>query len=151
MPRGEQMNRSIRAALGVAIVALAIPAAALATHHHTSNFHHRGHGHLRFGPTGPSGSAGSNSVTTYSGGTLVLALADVGSITGSVTDRTRFVCTGPGFGRHSGRGFGHFNNRLKDHRNWGSTGSSGSTGWKGETGSTGEHGSSGTGSTGHHG
>ncbi len=145
------MNRSIRAALGVAIVALAIPAAALATHTHASGLHHRGHGHLRFGATGSTGAAGSNSVTTYSGGTLVLALASGGSITGAVTDGTRFVCAGQGFGRHGGRGFGPFRSRLKDHRHFGSTGSSGATGWSGYTGSTGDHGSNGTGSTGRHG
>ncbi|MGA3360509.1 MAG: hypothetical protein ABSD82_00575 [Solirubrobacteraceae bacterium] len=143
------MKRSVWAALGVVIVALAVPAAALATHHHSGGFRHHGHGHtaIRRGATGNSGATGSNSVTSYSGGTLVLALAGGGSITGSVTQDTRFVCIGQGwsgdrgFGGRGGRG-GHWGRggRFDSRRDSGPTGS---TGWSGPTGSTGWSGSSG--------
>jgi hypothetical protein len=162
------MNRSVRAALGVVIVALAVPTAALATHHNASGFgrHHRRHfQHGATGPSGSSGATGANSVTSYSGGTLVLGLANGGSITGSVTDGTRFVCLGQGFGHHRGRGLGRLGTRLNNHNDWGPTGSSGSsgltgpTGWSGPTGPSGPTGTGGDGGgstgtggtwTGHH-
>jgi hypothetical protein len=159
------MKRSVWAALGVVIVALAVPAAALATHHHSGGFRHHGHGHaaIRHGATGNSGATGSNSVTSYSGGTLVLALAGGGSITGSVTQDTRFVCIGQGWrgdqgsgGRGGQWGRGGRSDSRRD------SGPTGSTGWSGSTGSTGWSGSSGgrgrgetgtgpNGSTGRHG
>jgi hypothetical protein len=139
------MKRSVRAALGVVIVALALPAAALAMHHHSAGgLRHHGHGHARIhdGATGNSGAPGSSSVTSYADGTLVLALAGGGSITGAVTQGTRFVCIGQGWGDQGlgGRGRGSRGGRYNSRRNSGSTGS---TGWTGPTGSTGRSGSSG--------
>ena len=82
-------------ALGVLAVALAVPAAALATHHRgAAHAASRGHDRFHHGATGGSGAPGANTVTSYSDGTLVLALANGGSLTGSVTDQTRFICVG---------------------------------------------------------
>ena len=133
VPGGEHMKRSIPAALGVVIVALAVPAAALATHQ-DGGIRHHSHGLVANGATG---SSGANSVTSYSGGKLVLGLADGDSLTGSVTERTRFVCIGQDWS--GGRGFGHGFGRggRYNGRRFGPTGSSGSSG------STGRHGSSG--------
>jgi hypothetical protein len=83
-------------------------------------------------------------VTSYSGGTLVLALAGGGSITGSVTQDTRFVCIGQGWSGDQGSGgrggqWGR-GGRSDSRRDSGPTGS---TGWSGSTGSTGWSGSSG--------
>jgi hypothetical protein len=148
-PEGEHMKRSIPAALGVVIIALAVPAAALATHGQSASVSHHGRSHslVRHGATGSSGSSGSNSVTSYTGGTLVLALADGDSLTGSVTEGTRFVCIGQDWS--GGRGFGHGfgrGGRYNDGRHRGGYGSTGSTG---STGSSGDHGWGGrTGSTG---
>jgi hypothetical protein len=137
------MKRSIPAALGVVIVALAVPAAALATHHQSGGIRHHSHSLVHHGATG---SSGANSVTSYSGGTLVLGLADGDSLTGSVTEDTRFVCIGTDWS--GGRGFGHGfgrGGRYNDHRfgptgSTGSTGSTGGHGWSGRTGSTGSSG-----------
>jgi hypothetical protein len=147
VPGGEHMKRSIPAALGVVIVALAVPAAALATHQ-DGGIRHHGHSHGLVAH-GATGSSGANSVTSYSGGKLVLGLADGDSLTGSVTERTRFVCIGQDWS--GGRGFGHgFGRGGRYHgRRFGPTGSSGSSGstgrhgWSGRTGSTGSTGSSG--------
>lgn len=76
------MTRSMRASLAVAIVVLAVPSAALATHHQASHV-------IRHAPAAPAAAA---MVTGYSGGTLTLALAGGGTITGAVTSQTRFVC-----------------------------------------------------------
>ena len=69
------MKRSIRAALGVVIVALAIPAVADATRHHgpSHSFRHGHHGSYHRGATGPSGTEAAV-VTSYTGGKLTLAL-----------------------------------------------------------------------------
>jgi hypothetical protein len=142
------MKRSVPAALGVVIVALGVPAAALATHHHSSGLrHHHGHGYVHQDATGPSGPTGSNSVSSYSDGKLVLALADGDTLTGAVTDGTRFVCTGQGWGG-GGRGFGRGGRpggRYNRGRDRGPTGASGATGWSGPTGPTGAQGGTGTG------
>jgi hypothetical protein len=141
------MKRSIWAALGIVIVALAVPAAALATHSSRGR-----HGHdVKQGATGSSGAA---SVTSYSDGTLVLALAAGGSITGRVTDRTRFVCLGESWRRAGGpRRAQRANGRLARRRGapgsgstgaTGASGSTGATGWSGSTGSSGRHGFGGT-------
>src|ERR1035441_8296602 len=94
VPWEERMKQSIRAALGVVIVVLAIPAVADATRHHgpSHSFRHGHHGryHPGSGATGPSGTEAAV-VTSYTGGKLTLALTGGGSITGAVTDRTRFV------------------------------------------------------------
>lgn len=148
-PGGDHMKRPIWAALGVVIVALALPAAALATHHHRSAHsfrHHGGHGLIHRGPTGATGASG-NSVTSYSDGKLVLALADGDSLSGLVTDQTRFSCIGEGWGGNGGgRQYGR-GGRYNDGRGYyrGSTGSTGTTGWSGSTGTTGTTGWSGKG------
>jgi hypothetical protein len=148
-PGGERMKRSVPAALGVAIVALAVPAAALATHHHGFGpRHHHGHGYVHQGATDPSGPTGSNSVSSYSDGTLVLTLADGDTLTGAVTDGTRFVCIGQGWdGRGFGRG-GRRGGRYNWGRDGGPTGATGATGWSGPTGPTGAQGGTGTGGSG---
>ena len=52
------MKRSIRAMLAVAILALAVPAAALATHNHDAGRHHDRHGAPTTGATGDTGTTG---------------------------------------------------------------------------------------------
>ena len=97
----------MRAGLCVVIVALAVPAAAAAWNHHGSR--HHGHIHVQTGATG------SNSVTSYSDGTLVLAASNGSSITGSVTEETHFQCVGAGWrdgGWRRGRRFGRRNGPL---------------------------------------
>ncbi len=152
-PGGEHMKRSVPAALGVVVVALAVPAAALATHHHGFGpRHHHGHGYVHQGATDPSGPTGSNSVSSYSDGMLVLKLADGDTLSGAVTDGTRFVCVGQGwggggFGRGFGRG-GRHGRRYDGRRDGGPTGPTGATGWSGPTGPTGAQGGTGTGGSG---
>lgn len=140
------MKRQFSTALGVLAVALAVPAAALATHHRgAAHAASRGHDRFHHGATGGSGAPGANTVTSYSDGTLVLALANGGSLTGSVTDQTRFICVGdfsdPGRG-WGGRGHG---GRYNFGREGGPTGATGTTG---STGGWGPHGPGGGGSTG---
>ena len=140
------MKRSIRAALGVVIVALAIPAVAYATRHHGPSHslrhgHHHGRFHRGTGATGATGTE-AGSVTTYSGGKLTLALSGGGpSITGAVTDRTRFVCL-----RTPQSGGGpHYDTTLRGSvtGDSGATGVSGPSGDTGVSGATGPSGSSG--------
>ena len=146
------MNRSIRAALGVVIVALAIPTVAFAMRHHGTahSARHGHHGRYHRRATGSTGASGTEaaSVVTYAGGKLTLSLAGGGgSITGAVTDRTRFVCISAsqsGAGQHSDtilRGA-----VTGDSGPTGVSGPSGDTGVTGPTGSTGP--TSGTGPTG---
>ena len=132
------MKRSIRAALGVVIVALAIPAVAYATRHHgpSHSFRHGHHGRYQraSGATGPSGTEAAV-VTSYTGGKLTLALTGGGSITGAVTDRTRFVCIRT---PQSGGGQ-HYDTTLRGAVTGvsGPTGDSGVTGVSGPTGNSG--------------
>ena len=138
------MKRSVRAALGVVIVALAIPAVAYATRHHgpahsARHGHHHGRFHRVTGATGTE----AGSVTSYTGGKLTLALSGAGpSITGAVTDRTRFVCIRP---PQSGGGR-HYDTTLRGSATGdsGPTGVSGPTGDSGVSGATGPSGNSGT-------
>jgi len=141
------MKRSIRAALGVVIVALAIPTVAYATRHHapahSARHGHHGRYHRRgSGSTGASGTE-AGSVVTYTGGKLTLSLAGGGgSITGAVTDRTRFVCirtSQSGGGQHSDTTL-----RGSVTGDSGPTGVSGPTGDTGVTGVTGPSGNTGT-------
>ena len=145
------MKRSIWAALGVVLVALAVPTMALATHHHSSRHHghHGRHAHTgstgwtgSTGPTGPTGAAAT--VTSYGQGVLTLALSGGGTLTGNVTDRTRFICIGPHSFLHSHRSAqARLNSRR--HAGEGTTGVTGTTGDTGSSGSTGPTGSTGTG------
>jgi hypothetical protein len=126
------MKRSIRAALGVVIVALAIPTVAYATRHHgpSHSFRHGHHGRVHRG-TGATGATGTEAgtVTSYTAGKLTLALTGGGSITGAVTGRTRFVCI-----RTPQSGVAqHFHTTLRGSV----TGDSGPTGVSGPTGDTG--------------
>jgi hypothetical protein len=138
VPWEERMKRSIRAALGVVIVALAIPAVAYATRHHgpSHSFRHGHHGRYQraSGATGPSGTEAAV-VTSYTGGKLTLALTGGGSITGAVTDRTRFVCIRT---PQSGGGQ-HYDTTLRGAVTGvsGPTGDSGVTGVSGPTGNSG--------------
>jgi hypothetical protein len=135
------MKRSIRAALGVVIVALAIPAVAYATRHHgpSHSFRHGHHGrvHHGIGVTGATGATGNEaaSVTSYTGGKLILSLTGGGSITGAVTGRTRFVCIRTA----QSAGGQHYATTLRGSVTGGSgpTGDTGVTGVTGPTGNTG--------------
>lgn len=149
------MKRSIRAALGVVLIALAVPAVALATHHHVGGFRHHGHHHY-VGSTGATGTApGAGTVQSYDGqtGKLTILLAGGGTVSGAVTDRTRFECPhtgGRGYsGRHSSLLLASDTGASGPTGDTGSTGASGDSGSTGSTGSTGDSGSTGsTGSTG---
>jgi hypothetical protein len=129
------MTRSIKLAVCVALVALAVPAVALATHHNApSRSWERHHHHsTQTGATTPS-SAGT--VSSYSGGKLTIALAGQGSVTGLVTDATRIRCLGDR-GRHEGHRFDH------EHHGDGDTGSSGPAGDTGSSGPAGDTGANG--------
>jgi hypothetical protein len=130
------MKRSIKLAVCVALVALAVPAVALATHHNgPSRWWERHHHHsTQTGATTPS-SAGT--VSSYSGGKLTITLAGQGSVAGLVTDATRIRCLGDQ-GRHEGR------RRFDgEHHATGDTGGSGPTGDTGGSGPTGDTGASG--------
>jgi hypothetical protein len=130
----------MRAGFAVVLVALAVPAAALAFNHRGSR--HHGHPYVHQGATG------SNSVTSYSDGTLVLAASNGTSITGSVTQDTHFRCVGAGWRDGSwrrGRRFGRRNGPLDSSGASGPTGASGATGTTGATGATGGSGYSGGG------
>ena len=144
------MNRSMRAALGVVLVALAVPTVALATHHPVGGFRHHGHRHGRSvgAPT-----TGAGTVQSYDGQTGALTLqlpGNGGTITGTVTDRTRFECPHSSQGNGWGRGGRRHGVLLaSDTGPSGPSGASGSTGSTGSTGSSGDTGASGsTGSSG---
>src|SRR5579863_10494874 len=94
------MNRSMRAALGVVLVALAVPTVALATHHPVGGFRHHGHHHGSL--SGATGATGAGSVQNFDSqtGALTLLLPGGSTITGMVTDRTHFECP------HSSQGQG---------------------------------------------
>ncbi len=93
------MKRSIRPALGVVILVLALPTAAFATHHDTSKGTRKASHAF---PVVPALTPAAN-VTGFTGGLLTLAPAGGGaSITGAVTGQTRFLCVRTG----RGRGFG---------------------------------------------
>jgi hypothetical protein len=133
------MKRSLWAALGVVLVALAVPTMALATHHHSVR-HHGHHGrHQSSGWSGPSGAAAT--VTSYSQGVLTLSLSDDGTLAGAVTDRTHFVCIGA-------NSFSHGRRNTVRHAGDGATGPSGDTGSSGPTGPSGGSGSGPTGPSG---
>jgi len=167
----------MRVALGVVLVALAVPAAALATHHSADGFRHHGHRHQggRGGGATTSGATGAGSVQSYDGQTGALTIllpGNGGTITGSVTDRTRFECphdSGGASWGHGGRRRGVLiasdsgasgdsgssgasgdtgaSGSTGRHGRWGSSGDSGASGWSGDTGasgSTGGHGSRGS-------
>jgi hypothetical protein len=128
----------MRAGFAVVLVALAVPAAALAWNHH--GYRHHGHAYVHQGATG------SNSVTSYSDGTLVLAASNGTSITGLVTRDTHFQCVGAGWRDGSwrrGRRFGRRNSPLDSSGPTGPTGPTGSSGGTGTTGTGGPTGGSG--------
>jgi len=77
------MTRSIRAALAVALIALAVPAAALAT---------RQAGHLRLHPSPLTAPATSANVTGFDGTNLTIALNSGATLMGVVNAQTRFFC-----------------------------------------------------------
>ena len=93
------MKRSIRPALGVVILALALPTAALANHHDTSKGMRKASHAF---PVAPA-LAPAATVTSFTAGVLTLAPVGGGpSISAVVSAQTRFVCVRPG----RGRGFG---------------------------------------------
>ena len=151
------MKRSVRAALGVVLVALAVPTMALATHHRSFR-HHGHHHHGRYAHSGSTGSTGSSggtgatgaagTVTSYGQGILTLALSGGGTIIGNVTDRTHFVCVGPNSHSHGSEYGRRYTLRHAGNGATGGTGTTGPTGDTGSTGSTGSTGGTGTGSTG---
>ncbi|HEX4035113.1 MAG TPA: hypothetical protein VHX66_11770 [Solirubrobacteraceae bacterium] len=149
------MKRSIKAALAIALVALAVPAAALATRHDG-----RSQGrHVHQFQTGQSGASGGTTVGSFdqSSGLLTLDLASGGSVTGTVGFGTHIVCLGD-WRRFFFHGRGRFGHRrfatltrttLKrdgdHHGNWGTTGQTGATGSTGGTGGQGSQGGQGSG------
>ena len=154
----------MRVALGVVLVALAVPAAALATHHSADGFRHHGHRHQggRGGGATTSGATGAGSVQSYDGQTGALTIllpGNGGTITGSVTDRTRFECpyaSGGGSSGHGGRRRGVLiasdSGASGDSGSIGASGDTGASGWSGRHGRWGSSGDSGaSGSTGGHG
>ena len=137
------MKRSVWAALGVVLVALAVPTMALATHHHS--FRHHRHHHAHTGSTGGTGATGAAAtVASYNQGVLTLDLSAGGTLTGAVTDRTHFVCIGANGNSHSSQHGRRYSVRHAGNGATGDTGSSGPTGPTGGTG-TGSTGSTGTG------
>ena len=142
------MMRSIRAALGVVIVALAVPAVALATHHGARGAAYHGHRHDggRWGSTGSTGASGAGTVQSFDPqtGTLTILLAGGGTVTGSITDGTRFECMHWDRGNGWGRGGRHNGLRANDTGASGPTGTSGPTGDSGSTGASGPTGDSGS-------
>jgi hypothetical protein len=152
-PWGGKMKRSLWAALGVVIVALAVPTMALATHHRSLR-HHGHHARIHTGSTAWSGPAGAAAtVTSYDQGVLTLALSGGGTLTGTVSDRTHFVCVGGQNSSHSQRS-SHSRRYTRRHAGDGATGASGTTGPTGDSGASGPTGAGGgtgtppTGSTG---
>ena len=90
------MKRSIRPALGVVILALALPTAALANHHDTSKGTPKASHAFPVVPT-PAPAA---TVTGFTGGVLTLAPAGGGPpISAAVTVQTRLLCVRTGRGR----------------------------------------------------
>ncbi len=77
------MTRSIRAALIVALVALAVPTAALAARHAA---------HVRLHPTPLTPPTTSASVAGFDGTNLTLTLTSGATLTGAVSAQTRFIC-----------------------------------------------------------
>jgi hypothetical protein len=134
------MKRSVFAALGIVVVALAVPAMALATHtaHPRAFGHHHGRRHIHRGATGGTGASG-NSVASYDHGKLTITLADNGSLSGMVSADTHFVCLGTSYERQKRRYTAH----KADTGPTGGTGATGDTGATGATGATGGSGSSG--------
>ncbi len=138
------MNRSMRVALGVVLVALAVPTVALATHHPAGGFRHHGHHHGGLSTGGP-GATGAGNVQNYDGqtGALTLLLPGGDTITGTVTDRTRFECPHDSQGRGWGHG-GRAGAACSSPPTRGPSGPGGNTGASGSTGSSGDTGSSGS-------
>jgi hypothetical protein len=146
------MKRSIKAALGIVLVALAVPTAALATH---NNGHDFGHHHRQFqtGATGSTGSGTSVSSFDQTTGALVLTLGNGGTVSGTVNYATHIVCLGDWRHFFFPRGHWRFARSHRHttkltrgyfrHGDQGSTGDTGSTGSTGQTGSTGATGSTG--------
>jgi len=90
------MKRSSRPALGVVVLALALPTAAFATHHDPAKGARKASHAFPVAP----GLTPAATVTGFSGGLLTLAPAGGGaSITGAVTGQTRFICVRTGRGR----------------------------------------------------
>ena len=90
------MKRSIRPALGVVILALALPATALAKHHDTSKGARKASHAF---PVAPALTPAAT-VTGFTGGVLTLAPSGGGTpISAAVTVQTRFLCMRAGRGR----------------------------------------------------
>ena len=109
------MKRSLLTAVGIMVLALAVPSAALAHHGRRHHHHHhhkvraKGH-HAKFRIVhvgSPSGTPGSppatppatpptpenaGTVASYTGGVLTLTLNDGSTVSGKVTSRTRIRC-----------------------------------------------------------
>ena len=123
------MKRMLIGAVASVALLAALPASALARHHHHRRHHSRTHHarvrHLRFGhatdgsgtsPTSASGTAGS--IVGFDGTTLTIKLNDTSTVSGKVTPDTEIECTstptttptsmlhedGDGGGDHSGSG-----------------------------------------------
>jgi hypothetical protein len=108
------MKRSLLTATGIAVLALAVPGAALAHHGHGRHHHHhhkaRGHAHhakfrlVHIGPTtgtpaappatvpAPPTPENAGTVASYVNGVLTLTLKDGSTVSGKVTNETRVRC-----------------------------------------------------------
>lgn len=103
------MKRLVISFAAAAALAVAMPAAGLAKHHHSSSHHKHGKGHharlvrygsLRTSPmgtTGPGGGDSAGTVTTYdsSTGILTITLNDGTKVSGKVTSQTQIECQSP--------------------------------------------------------
>lgn len=134
------MKGSVRAVLAAALVALAVPAVALAVGHDSRSFDNR------HGAVGTTGGQSAGTVVSFTGGTLVVTLTGGATITGAVTDGTRFECPRHfgGSGRGHGFGGGRFGAPLQLAGDTGTTGSTGDTSTTGSTGTTGSTDATGT-------
>ncbi len=83
------------------LMAGAVPASALAHHHHSthhSRTHHtklRHFGHQTTAPTSTNAADNAGTVQSFTGGVLTLALNDGSTVKGMVTNDTELECTAP--------------------------------------------------------
>jgi hypothetical protein len=88
---------TIIASLAASLLAIAlVPALASAERHHSHHHHHRGSQSRleHFGTSNPAAPAGEDAgtITSFTGGVLVIKLSDGSSVTGKVTTATELKC-----------------------------------------------------------
>jgi hypothetical protein len=92
------VRRVLFTVAATALIAGAVPASALAHHHHHHKHHGRHHARFeRFGdqnaPTSTSSSDNAGTVQSFTGGVLTIALNDGSTVKGTVTNDTELECT----------------------------------------------------------